>query len=235
MRIIRLLSLAMLPMLAPLARAAAQTCQGTAEFRDGRARVDVDYQHASDLDHVQEGFTYGAQGSWYGGVTANQTARGGGGPDMNGFGGNVGYQIHWVDTPFQVCPMPGVRVGERREHHDRALRREPRLSCRGPAGIPPRAGGGNPVGFSEHLRGRRHHLGCRNLPELRHGVPPRVVVRARRAVSVAVERLDAVDVRAQLQLGPVTQSISIAAGSSISSFRRTRNSTACCPSMMRWS
>ena len=108
MRIIRLLSLAMLPMLAPLARAAAQTCQGTAEFRDGRARVDVDYQHASDLDHVQEGFTYGAQGSWYGGVTANQPARGGGGPDMNGFGGNVGYQIHWVDTPFQVCPMASL-------------------------------------------------------------------------------------------------------------------------------
>lgn len=105
MRFIRLFTLAMLAALAPLSRGAAQTCQGTAEFREGKARVGVEYQHSSDLAYYREGVAYGVHDSFFGGVSADQTQPSHGGTTMNGFGGSLGYQFHWAATPFQVCPL----------------------------------------------------------------------------------------------------------------------------------
>ena len=44
MRIHRLLAFLLVAALAPLARGGAQTCQGTAQFREGKARIGVDYR-----------------------------------------------------------------------------------------------------------------------------------------------------------------------------------------------
>jgi hypothetical protein len=105
MRINRLLAFMSVAALAPLARGGAQTCQGTAQFREGKARVGVDYQRSGDLDYYRAGIAYGVQGSFFGGVSVDKTQPSHGGASTTGFGGSVGYQFHWVETPFQVCPL----------------------------------------------------------------------------------------------------------------------------------
>jgi hypothetical protein len=105
MRIHRLLAFLSVAALAPLARGGAQTCQGTAQFREGKARVGVDYQRSGDLDYYRAGIAYGVQGSFFGGVSIDETQPSHGGASTTGFGGSLGYQFHWVDTPFQICPL----------------------------------------------------------------------------------------------------------------------------------
>lgn len=108
MRIHRLLAFLSVAALAPLARGGAQTCQGTAQFREGKARLDVDYQRSDDLEYYRAGVAYGVQRSFFGGVSVDETQLRHGGASMTGFGGSLGYQFHWVDTPFQVCPLVSV-------------------------------------------------------------------------------------------------------------------------------
>ena len=105
MRIHRLLAFLSVAALAPLARGGAQTCQGTAQFREGKARIGVDYQRSGDLDYYRAGIAYGVQGSFFGGVSVDETQLSHGGASTTGFGGSLGYQFHWVDTPFQICPL----------------------------------------------------------------------------------------------------------------------------------
>jgi hypothetical protein len=105
MRIHRLLAFLSVVALAPLARGGALTCQGTAQFREGKARIGVDYQRSGELDYYRAGIAYGVQGSFFGGVSVDKTQPSHGGASTTGFGGSLGYQFHWVDTPFQVCPL----------------------------------------------------------------------------------------------------------------------------------
>ena len=108
MRIHRLLAFLSVAALAPLSRGGAQTCQGTAQFREGKARLDVDYQRSDDLEYYRAGVAYGVQGSFFGGVSVDETQLRHGGASITGFGGSLGYQFHWVGTPFQVCPLVSV-------------------------------------------------------------------------------------------------------------------------------
>ena len=108
MRIHRLLAFLSVAALAPLSRGGAQTCQGTGQFREGKARLDVDYQRSDDLEYYRAGVAYGVQRSFFGGVSVDETQLRHGGASMTGFGGSLGYQFHWVDTPFQVCPLVSV-------------------------------------------------------------------------------------------------------------------------------
>lgn len=105
MRCIRPLTVAVLAALAPLSRGAGQTCQGTAEFREGKARAGIEYQHSSDLDYYRESVAYGVHDSFFGDVGADQTHLSQGGASLTGIGGSLGYQLHWTATPFQVCPL----------------------------------------------------------------------------------------------------------------------------------
>jgi hypothetical protein len=105
MRILRSLALALLALAAPLMRGDAQTCQGTAAFQDGRARVGVLDQYNSDFNDVRVSAGYGIPRSFYGNVNFEDMQVGHGGGTGTGFGADLGYQIHLSDTPFQVCPL----------------------------------------------------------------------------------------------------------------------------------
>jgi hypothetical protein len=109
MRVVRSLALALIALAAPFARGYAQTCQGTAAFQDGRARVGLEDRHNSDLSDVRGTLEYGVPRSIYGGVTVDQMRAAHGGGSLAGIGANLGYQIHLGDSPFQVCPELGVR------------------------------------------------------------------------------------------------------------------------------
>jgi hypothetical protein len=104
MRVTRLLALAIVALVAPLSRGSAQTCQGTAAFQDGRARVGVDDQYNSDFNDGRASFAYGAPRSFYGGVSIDGLQVNHAVNSMFGVGANLGYQIHLSDTPFQFCP-----------------------------------------------------------------------------------------------------------------------------------
>ncbi len=105
MRILRSLALALVALAAPLMRGAAQTCQGTSAFQDGRARIGVLDQHNSDFNDFRASAGYGIPRSFYGNVNYEATQISHGGGTEDGFGVDVGYQIHLSDTPFQVCPL----------------------------------------------------------------------------------------------------------------------------------
>jgi hypothetical protein len=98
------LALALVALAGPLMRGDAQTCNGTAAFQDGRARVGVLDQHNSDFNDVRISAGYGIPRSFYGDVNFDNTKITGGGGTETGFGADLGYQIHLSDTPFQVCP-----------------------------------------------------------------------------------------------------------------------------------
>ncbi len=86
-------------------RATAQTCNGTAAFQDGRARVsDFSTSTIPDFNDVRVSAGYGIPRSFYGDVDFDNTKVSGGGGTETGFGADLGYQIHLSDTPFQVCP-----------------------------------------------------------------------------------------------------------------------------------
>ena len=141
MRSIRLVVLSMVVALAPLASAGAQTCQGTAQFREGRARVGAGYQHSSDLDLYSVGAAYGVHDSFYGGASVDQMHPSEGGTSMTGIGATLGYQFHWVATPFQVCPLVtyNLRVGRECEHISPGPRWQYRLSRGSAARLPARS------------------------------------------------------------------------------------------------
>jgi hypothetical protein len=115
MRILRSLALALFALAAPLMRGAAQTCQGTAAFQDGRARVGLDDQYNSNFNDVGAAFAYGVPRSFFGSVSVDEmhSSSGssgdllpsGGNGNVFGFGASLGYQIHLSDTPFQLCPL----------------------------------------------------------------------------------------------------------------------------------
>jgi hypothetical protein len=121
MRIIRRLALVIVALVAPLSHAAAQTCQGTAAFQDGRWRVGADDQYNTDFNDVRGTIAYGIPRSFYGsvGVDEMHSSAGptgdllpsGGGANLLGFGASLGYQLHLSDTPFQVCPAVMLHFG----------------------------------------------------------------------------------------------------------------------------
>ena len=104
MRVIRRLALLILTALAPLSGSGAQTCKGLAAFQDGPARLGVDYQHSADLDYYRGDLAFGTQRSFYGGVSIDETKLSFNSATTTGVGVGLGYQFHWSDTPFQVCP-----------------------------------------------------------------------------------------------------------------------------------
>jgi hypothetical protein len=105
MRTMRSLALVFLALAVPLSRGAAQTCQGTAAFQDGRFRAGVDDQHNSDFNDVRGTIEFGIPKSFFGGLSVGESTVSGGGPSGAGFDANLGYQFHLSDTPFQICPL----------------------------------------------------------------------------------------------------------------------------------
>jgi len=114
----RLLVLLPLVLAVPLSRGAAQTCAGTAAFRDGRLRLGAFYQSNHDIYDGGFNVAVGIPQSLYFNITLD--ARGDfptppppGDPDP-GFGGaqwpemgagiEFGYQIYVADTPLEFCP-----------------------------------------------------------------------------------------------------------------------------------
>ena len=124
MRATRLLALALVGLIAPLSRSAAQTCEGSAAFQDGRMRVGAFYQDNSDRNDVGAQLAFGIPRSFFGTLTLDsryfpstpQT------PPINtvntskssylGGGAELGYQVHLSDTPFQVCPAVSWHVAD---------------------------------------------------------------------------------------------------------------------------
>ncbi len=104
MRATRLLVLALIALAAPVSRAAAQTCQGTAAFQDGRWRAGVDDQASGDFNGVRGTVEFGLPESIYGGIGLDGLNVSHPRETTSGAGANVGYQIRIGDTPFQVCP-----------------------------------------------------------------------------------------------------------------------------------
>ncbi len=100
MRAIRPLALVLIALAVPLSRGAAQTCQGTAAFQDGRWRAGAFSHENTTVNDVGAGLAYGVPRSFYGAVSVDKLQAANG----TGVGAAVGYQIHLSDTPFQVCP-----------------------------------------------------------------------------------------------------------------------------------
>lgn len=122
MRVTRPLALVLIVMAAPLSRANAQTCEGTAAFQDGRARVGVYYQDNSVYNDAGATFSYGIPRSFYGGISVDDLrptrppsvgnlSGSSGGSSYVGGGVALGYQIHISDTPFQLCPEVSWHYG----------------------------------------------------------------------------------------------------------------------------
>ena len=104
MRAMQSLTLALIALAAPVSRAATQTCQGTAAFHDGKARLGIDAQYHNDFNDERASFAYGAPRSFYGGVSVDGLKVNHAVNSMYGVGANLGYQINISDTPFQFCP-----------------------------------------------------------------------------------------------------------------------------------
>ena len=104
MRVLRSLALALIAVAAPITRAAAQTCQGTAAFQDGRAVARIDGKFNSIVNDVGASLGYGVPRSFYGDISIDRSQVAGSGLPTTGFGADLGYQIHLSDTPFQLCP-----------------------------------------------------------------------------------------------------------------------------------
>jgi hypothetical protein len=104
MRVVRLLALALIALAAPFSGGAAQTCQGTAAFQDGRWRAAAFAHDNSSVSDIGASLAYGVPRSFYGDVGFDKLQDAHGGPSATGPGLAIGYQIHLSDTPFQFCP-----------------------------------------------------------------------------------------------------------------------------------
>jgi hypothetical protein len=116
MRATRLLTVGLIVLATPLSRSAAQTCEGTAAFQDGRMRASAFYQNNSQINDVGAELAFGIPRSFYGAITLDQRrfpdAAVGVSPGFTPIGGGaylgggvaLGHQIHLSDTPFQFCP-----------------------------------------------------------------------------------------------------------------------------------
>lgn len=105
MRTGRLLTAVIVALGIPLSRGAAQTCQGTAAFQDGRFRAGVNDEYNSDFNDVRGTLEYGIPKSFFGGLSVGESVVNHGGPSGTGVDANLGYQFHLSDTPFQICPL----------------------------------------------------------------------------------------------------------------------------------
>jgi hypothetical protein len=109
------LALALIVLAAPLSRSAAQTCEGSASFQDGRMRAGAFYQGNHDGYDGGSQLAFGIPRSFYATLTLNARGEfpvpsppgdhlgGAAWPELGG-GIELGYQIHLGDTPFQFCP-----------------------------------------------------------------------------------------------------------------------------------
>ena len=104
MRILRSLALALVGLVAPFSRGAAQTCQGTAAFQDGRLRAGVFAHENRDVNDAGVSLAYGRPRSLYGEVSFDRLQASQGISAASGGGLAIGYQLHLSDTPFQFCP-----------------------------------------------------------------------------------------------------------------------------------
>ena len=104
MRVVRLMALALIALAAPFSRGAAQTCQGTAAFQDGRWRAAAFAHDNSSVSDIGAGMAYGIPRSFYGEISYDKLQYAHDGPSATGPGLAVGYQIHLSDTPLQLCP-----------------------------------------------------------------------------------------------------------------------------------
>jgi hypothetical protein len=104
MRTGRLLTAVIVALGIPLSRGAAQTCQGTAEFQDGRWRAGAFEHDNNSVSDYGGALAFGVPRSFYGEISYDKLQDAHEGPSATGPGLSVGYQIHLSDTPFQVCP-----------------------------------------------------------------------------------------------------------------------------------
>ncbi len=104
MRAIRPLAMVFLALTLPLSRGAAQTCQGTAAFQDGRWRAGAFAHENTTVNDVGVGLAYGIPRSFYGELTVDKLQDPHATNSATGPRLAVGYQFHISDTPFQFCP-----------------------------------------------------------------------------------------------------------------------------------
>ena len=104
MRISRQFLLALSLVVLPLARGAAQTCQGGASFANGRTRIGGGAQFDSRATSYVGQVTLGAPKTWYASAQAGQTRYDGSRTNQTDFGGSLGFQIPVGESRTEFCP-----------------------------------------------------------------------------------------------------------------------------------
>lgn len=104
MRISRQFLIALSLVVVPLARSAAQTCQGTSSFANGKTRISASAQfYPRATSYLGQG-TFGAPKTWFASAQAGQTQSSGSGSNRTDFGGSLGFQLPVSESRAEFCP-----------------------------------------------------------------------------------------------------------------------------------
>jgi hypothetical protein len=88
----------------PLARSAAQTCQGGASFANGRTRIGANAQFDSRATSYVGQATFGAPKNWYASALVGRTRYEGSSTSQTDVGGKLGFQIPVGASGTEFCP-----------------------------------------------------------------------------------------------------------------------------------